>query len=129
MAQVYPQSQPGYGPQPGYAPQPGYGQQHQGYGQQQPGYGQQNSFPQQQTGYAQPQQGQMHPPVVPQQPVGYGAPPAQNQPGGRQPVQWMPIPQGLSDCPAGLEYLTQIDQLLVHQQVEILERESSINNK
>ncbi|XP_065841128.1 phospholipid scramblase 1-like [Oscarella lobularis] len=37
-------------------------------------------------------------------------------------VQWMPAPEaGPPDCPPGLEYLTQIDQLLVHQQVELLE--------
>lgn len=33
----------------------------------------------------------------------------------------MSIPQGLSDCPRGLEYLSMIDQLLVHQKVELLE--------
>lgn len=34
---------------------------------------------------------------------------------------WMSIPQGLANCPPGLEYLSMIDQLLVHQKVELLE--------
>ncbi|CAK8673082.1 phospholipid scramblase 1-like isoform X2 [Clavelina lepadiformis] len=53
-----------------------------------------------------------------QQPIPYGMqglvaqqPPAQN---------WMPIPQ-VSGCPPGLEYLTQLDQVLIHQQIELLE--------
>ena len=33
----------------------------------------------------------------------------------------MSIPQGLSNCPPGLEYLSMIDGLLVHQKVELLE--------
>ncbi|CAI8044503.1 Phospholipid scramblase 2 [Geodia barretti] len=41
--------------------------------------------------------------------------------GGKQPVQWMAAPQAIQGCPPGLEYLTQVDQLLVHQQVELLE--------
>lgn len=31
------------------------------------------------------------------------------------------MPQGPVNCPPGLEYLTMIDQLLVHQKVELLE--------
>lgn len=34
---------------------------------------------------------------------------------------WMNIPYGPVNCPSGLEYLTLIDQLLVHQEVELLE--------
>lgn len=38
------------------------------------------------------------------------------------PVQWMNAPATkIPNCPPGLEYLTQIDQLLVHQQIEMLE--------
>ncbi len=34
----------------------------------------------------------------------------------------MPVPQTvIPGCPVGLEYLTQIDQLLINQQVELLE--------
>lgn len=33
----------------------------------------------------------------------------------------MNIPQGIPNCPAGLEYLTTIDQLLIKQKVELLE--------
>ncbi len=33
----------------------------------------------------------------------------------------MPAPELIPGCPPGLEYLTQIDQLLVHQQIELLE--------
>ena len=33
---------------------------------------------------------------------------------------WMAAP-AVPHCPPGLEYLTQIDQLLIHQQVELLE--------
>lgn len=41
----------------------------------------------------------------------------------------MSIPQGIPNCPAGLEYLTMIDQLLVHQKVEVLEGIKKINKK
>ena len=38
-------------------------------------------------------------------------------------VPWMPLPEGSAPpgCPPGLEYLTQIDQILVHQLIEIFE--------
>ena len=39
-------------------------------------------------------------------------------------VQWMAQPQALIGCPPGLEYLVQIDRLLVQQQVELLECQS-----
>jgi len=39
------------------------------------------------------------------------------------PVQWMVAPRAIYGVPRGLEYLSQVDQLLVHQQVELLESE------
>lgn len=38
----------------------------------------------------------------------------------------MSMPQGVPNCPKGLEYLTTLDQILVKQQVELLE---GINKK
>ncbi|KAK2167762.1 hypothetical protein LSH36_24g04001 [Paralvinella palmiformis] len=53
---------------------------------------------------------------------GSTAPVALNQPpGGAPKAQWMVQPTPNTNCPPGLEYLTQVDQLLVHQQVELLE--------
>ncbi|XP_058062583.1 phospholipid scramblase 1-like isoform X3 [Anopheles bellator] len=58
-------------------------------------------------------------PVVVQPGVPGQPPPVMGQP--MPPGGWMPIPQGIPNCPPGLEYLTAIDQLLVHQKVELLE--------
>merc|ERR1739848_416289 len=38
----------------------------------------------------------------------------------------MAIPQGIPNCQPGLEYLTQIDQLLVKQKIEVLEMMTNI---
>lgn len=86
--------QPAYG-QPPYGQPAPYGQpQGAPYGQPPPGYG-----------------GHVH----------YGA--SQGMPMHGQPAvaQWMARPQGIPGCPPGLEYLCQIDQLLVKQQIELLE--------
>lgn len=83
----------------------------------------QQSYPPPQAGYPPPQAG--YPPTqpgyAPTQP-GY-APPINQQPGYAAPGQgqWMQAPPAPVNCPPGLEYLTQIDQLLVKQQVELLE--------
>ncbi|XP_071945547.1 phospholipid scramblase 2-like [Antedon mediterranea] len=116
---------PGTDPVPGSVPpqgqpQPGYGPPQQGYPGVPPGYPQ-PGHPQ--PGHPQPGYG-----YGPAQP-GYAAPPPgyQGQPGvvGVQPgavsAPWMAKPETVPGCPPGLEYLTQVDQVLVHQVVELLE--------
>jgi len=46
--------------------------------------------------------------------------------GGRRRPQFMARPPGIPGVPQGLEYLTQVDQILVHQQVEIFEGLSTL---
>ncbi|XP_065731852.1 phospholipid scramblase 1 isoform X3 [Phocoena phocoena] len=60
-------------------------------------------------------------------PVGFPVPyqPVTSQPGAPAGVPWMPAPSPPLNCPPGLEYLTQIDQLLIHQQIELLEAEDT----
>lgn len=70
--------------------------------------------------------GQQYPPgnyPPGQQPGAYppGMVGAQPGPGRARQVQWMNRPAGVPGCPPGLEYLTQINQLLVHQQIEMME--------
>lgn len=56
-------------------------------------------------------------------PSAYSAPSIPTHPpfAGNEP-NWMASPEEtIPGCPPGLEYLTKIDQLLVHQQVELFE--------
>jgi len=51
---------------------------------------------------------------------------------GTSGLQWMEMPQlraGTTGVPPGLEYLDQVDQLIVHQQVELLEIMSGFETK
>ncbi|XP_035676334.1 phospholipid scramblase 1-like isoform X3 [Branchiostoma floridae] len=107
--------QPAVTNQPGYPPpQQGYPPPQQGYPPPQQGYPPpQQGYPPPQQGYPPPQQG--YPP--PQQ----GYPPPQQGYAPQGQMTWMPVPQAPPGCPPGLEYMTQIDQLLVKQQVELLE--------
>ncbi|XP_053677297.1 phospholipid scramblase 2-like isoform X1 [Anopheles nili] len=125
-------------PQAPYAP---YAPQYQGYTDQGVGYPTPTGgfppapYPPSGTGspYHPPgsEYGQQSQIYAPNQPYGGGYQPVVVQPGMpgypppmmAQPIPggWMPIPQGIPNCPPGLEYLTAIDQLLVHQKVELLE--------
>lgn len=41
----------------------------------------------------------------------------------------MPAPTVPANCPRGLEYLSQVDQLLVKQKIEVLEGKYANNNE
>ncbi|XP_045395369.1 phospholipid scramblase 1-like [Lemur catta] len=91
------------------------------------------------TGYPKPQAGYPVPPTdCPVPLAGYPVPPpgyshagpagfaVQNQPvynraGGPAGVPWMPAPPRPLNCPLGLEYLSQLDLILIHQQIELTE--------
>ncbi|XP_041377883.1 phospholipid scramblase 2-like isoform X2 [Gigantopelta aegis] len=109
------QGPPGYGsnPQAGYGAPPGqYGAPPGQYGAPPGQYG---APPGQ---YGAPPQGYQYQ----NQQYTQGQPQMQPMPGqSGQPVKWMNQPEAISGCPPGLEYLTQVDQLLVKQQVELLE--------
>ncbi len=115
---------PPAGGQPGYPPYPGGDSSAPGgfvAPPAVPGYppAPQQGYPPPQQAYPPPQQA--YPP--PQQ--GYPIPPQQAMPIQEQPKQQMEMAAPLAatnpNCPPGLEYLTQVDQLIVKQKVEILE--------
>lgn len=116
-----PMPQPGFTaqsmpPYPGnvQSPPPNYTQSQNPYPNMPPGF--QPAYQQQPVA---PYTSQPGPPpgqqVVMQQPGGM------QQPGPPGAPQWMMQPQRPLNCPMGLEYLTMVDQLLVHQKVELLE--------
>ncbi|XP_078258934.1 phospholipid scramblase 1-like isoform X2 [Rhinoraja longicauda] len=45
------------------------------------------------------------------------------------PVAWMQAPAPIPNCPPGLEYLTMIDQIFVHQLIEFIEALSGFETK
>ncbi|XP_053167036.1 phospholipid scramblase 2-like isoform X2 [Hemicordylus capensis] len=57
--------------------------------------------------------------AIPGQPGGYLA--VQAQPNAPPPIIWMPAPPAVPKCPPGLEYLSQIDQISIEQQIELME--------
>lgn len=108
----------GYAPPPG-APAQGYAPPPQGYAPPPQGY----APPPQ--GYAPPPQGYAPPPGQGYAPPGAYAPPQVGYApqAGAVPAggQWMAAPAAIPGCPQGLEYLTQVNQLLIQQKVELLE--------
>ncbi|XP_041377333.1 phospholipid scramblase 1-like [Gigantopelta aegis] len=113
---IQPQSQvpPGTNPQDGYGAPPGqYGVQAGQYGTPPGQYGTPPGE------YGAPPGEHRAPPVVERQQCLEDQFIMQLTPG--QPVQWMNRPQPIPGCPPGLEYLAQLDQLLIKQQLEILE--------
>uniref|UniRef100_A0A8C5L5X1 Phospholipid scramblase n=1 Tax=Jaculus jaculus TaxID=51337 RepID=A0A8C5L5X1_JACJA len=96
------------------APQTAYTGPQAGYQRPQLTYpGSQSAYPEPQAGYPVPPGGYAG--------AGSGSFPVQIQPGGPTGTPWIPAPPPPVHCPPGLEYLTQIDQILVHQQIELLE--------
>nr|XP_044992435.1 phospholipid scramblase 1-like isoform X2 [Jaculus jaculus] len=96
------------------APQTAYTGPQAGYQRPQLTYpGPQSAYPEPQAGYPVPPGGYAG--------AGSGSFPVQIQPGGPTGTPWIPAPPPPVHCPPGLEYLTQIDQILVHQQIELLE--------
>lgn len=75
---------------------------------------------------------QGYPPGPPQS-VPFPPGPVMAQPmmgqGGMQQGNWMSAPQGVPNCPPGLEYLSMIDQLIVQQKIELLEVVTGFESK
>ena len=58
--------------------------------------------------------------AIDSQPSENATSPKEDRNGGNA-VNWATVPTMIPDCPPGLEYLAQVDQLLVQQHIEILE--------